>query len=144
MSSSPAENAHNDPAIINIRKLVALDIIFHGSKFILAEFAFGVFASAALGFVILYLGLAVMHVSDPRQCLIVGCYILSLGINYVPLLLYAIQIARQGSAQEEVAFELTQKARYGRKYTAQSLLVLLPLVVPVLAIAQEWRKQARR
>ena len=33
---------------INIRKLAALDIVFHGPRLILAEFAFGVVVCTAL------------------------------------------------------------------------------------------------
>ena len=144
MSQSPVDTTHNDPAIITIRKLAALDMVFHGPRLILAEFAFGVFGSAALGLVIMYLDFFVTHGHDPWQSVIVGCYLILVAINYVPLLLYAIGMARRKNAQEEVAFELAQKERYGRKYTAQSLLLMLPLVVPVLAIAQEWRKEARQ
>ncbi len=140
MASSPVENAHHDPAIITIRKLAALDIVFHGPKLILAEFAFGVFFTGALGLFLTYAGFVTGHFRVPWVALL-GCYLLLLAINYVPLLLYGITIVRRKSAQEEVAFELTQKERYGRKYTVQSFLLLLPLVVPVLAIVQEWQKQ---
>jgi hypothetical protein len=139
MSYSPVENAHNDSTIINIRKLAALDIVFHGPKFILVEMALGVFGSAALGFAIAAPGFFAGHFSLNQ--IMVSSYVLFIALNYVPLLLYAISIARQRSAQEEVAFELAHKDRYARKYTGQSFLVLLPLVVPVLAIWQEWRKQ---
>jgi hypothetical protein len=143
MASSPMENAHHDPAFINIRKLAALDIVFHGSKLILAEFAFGVFFTGALGLFLTYAGFVTGHFRVPWVALL-GCYMLILAINYVPLFLYAITIARGKSAQAEVAYELMQKERYGRKYTVQSLLLLLPLVVPALAIVQEWQKRAQK
>ena len=142
MSYSTGENAHNDSAIINIRKLAALDMVFHSPKLILAEFALGVFGSVALGFVIAYPGF-----SDGRftftQLLVIG-YMLFIALNYAPLLLYAISIVRRRSAQEEVAFELAHKEHYARKYTGQSFLLLLPLVVPVLAIYQEWQKRGNK
>jgi|ERR1051326_2996555 membrane protein implicated in regulation of membrane protease activity len=140
MATNPEAAAHHDPAIINIRKLAALDIAFHGPAFILGEFIFGVFASAAFGFGLLYLGISVEHFSVPWTVLL-GGYICCLALNYVPLLLYTISITRRKSAQEEVALELTDKAYYGRKYTMQSLLILLPLVVPAIALAQEWQKK---
>ena len=143
MSHSPVDTTHNDPAIITIRKLAALDIVFHGPKLILAEFAFGVFFTGALGLVLTYAGFVTGHFRVPWVPLL-GCYMLVLAINYVPLFLYAIKIVRRKSAQEEVAFELAQKERYARKYTAQSLLLLLPLVVPALAIAQEWQKRGNK
>ncbi|HEY7358212.1 MAG TPA: hypothetical protein VH590_17145 [Ktedonobacterales bacterium] len=133
--------ANHDGAIINIRKLVALDMVFHRPKLILAEFILGVFGSAALAVVIAAPGFFAGHVS--LEQILVSGYILCIGLNYVPLLLYAISIARRGSAQAEVAFELAHKERYACKYSDQSFLLLLPLVVPILAISQEWQKNRK-
>jgi hypothetical protein len=141
--SNPSDTVvHHDPAIITIRKLAALDIAFHGPKLILAEFAFGVVVPAALGVVSAYAGFFGAHFNLWYSLL--GCCLLCIGLNYVPLLLYAISIARRKSAQEEVAFELAHKERYARKYSVQSLLLLLPLVIPVLAIYQERQKQGHQ
>lgn len=125
-----------EEAFINIRKLVALDIVFHGPHFILAEFGLGVFFCTALGLMSLILGH--LQLSFPT---IMGCFLLWIALNYVPLLLYAISIVKQKSAQQEVAFELAHKDRYARKYTLQSFLLFVPLVVPALAIYQEWQKR---
>jgi hypothetical protein len=141
MLDTSGEHAHNDPTIINIRKLVALDIVFHGPKFILVEMSLGVFGSAALGFAIAAPGFFAGHFSLNQ--ILVSSYVLFIALNYVPLFLYTISIVRRRSAQEEVAFELAHKEHYARKYTGQSFLVLLPLVVPILAIWQEWQKQAQ-
>ena len=141
MSNQSDAAAQHESAIINIRKLAALDMVFHRPKLILAEFAFGVFVGAALAFGIAAPGFFAGH-WNPLQILVSG-YLLCIALNYVPLLLYAISIARRGSAREEVASELAQKERYARKYTAQSFLLLLPLVVPILALYQEWQQRAR-
>ena len=61
----------------------------------------------------------------------------------MPLLLYAIKMMRRKSAELEVAFELEHKDVYARKYTFQSALILLPLVVPILAIVQEIQQRSR-
>jgi hypothetical protein len=119
--------------VIDIRKLAALDIAFHVPKFILAEFSLGVFLFAAWGVFTLIEGIFRRH--STWEVIWAG-YLLALGINYVPLLRYAIDIARQGSAKEEAADEMARKA----KYALQSLFLLIPLVVPALAIAQEWHK----
>ena len=67
-----------------------------------------------------------------------AAYLISLAINYVPLMLYAFAIARAGSAPAEIGDEIgDDRRRAMRKYRRGSLLLLLPLVVPVLAIAQE-------
>lgn len=142
MSNQSDAVVHNDPAIINIRKLAALDIAFHGPKLILGEFAFGVILPASLGVLSVRAGFSGAHVNLWYSLL--GCCLLCIALNYLPLLLYAISIARRGSAQEEVAFELAQKERYARKYSVQSLLLVLPLVVPILAIYQERQKQGQQ
>jgi hypothetical protein len=137
--TNQSDAANHDSAIINIRKLAALDMVFHRPKLILAEFAFGVLGPAALGMFVASPGFFAGH-RNPLQVL-VSSYLLCIALNYVPLLLYAISIARRGSAREEVAFELAHKERYARKYSLQSFLLVLPLVVPILAIYQEWQKK---
>lgn len=131
----------NNYTVINIRKLAALDIAFHGPKFILIEFALGVLGCAALGVFSLFFGL--FH--GPNHSLfaiIMGCFLMWIALNYVPLLIYAISIARHKSAQQEVAYELEHKNKYAGKYTLQSLLLLVPLAVPVLAAYQELQKRS--
>lgn len=124
--------------IVNVRKLAALDIAFHGARFILAEFAAGVILCGGFGAFSLF---AFSHNPDhPFFVLILGLALLWVALNYVPLWLYAIDITRSNSARQEVAFELEHKERYALKYTLQSLWLLCPLVVPVLAISQEVKK----
>jgi hypothetical protein len=132
---------YTDQAISNIRKLAALDMVFHRPGLILVEFALGVFGSLALAFVIAAPGFFAGHLS--LEQVLVSSYILGIALNYVPLFIYAISIMRRGSAQDEVAFELAHKEHYARKYTGQSLLLLLPLVVLILALFQERQKQTK-
>ena len=133
----------NTSTVIDIRKLAALDIAFHGPKFILAEFALGVFGCAALGFFSLYFGL--FH--GPNHSLfavIIGCILLWIAFNYVPLLIYAISIVRHKSAHQEIAYELEHRDQYAGKYMLQSTLLLMPLAVPALAVYQEMQKRSQR
>jgi hypothetical protein len=128
-------------AVINIRKLAALDIAFHGPKFILIEFALGVIGCAALGLFSIYFGL--FH--SPSYSLfavIMGCFLLWIALNYVPLLIYAISIVRHKSAQQEVAYELEYRDKYAGKYMRQSTLLLIPLAIPALAVYQELQKRS--
>lgn len=120
--------------MINIRKLAALDIVFHGSKIILAEFAAGVFLPLALGLLSLFRGRA-------RWQIVLGVYLVLLAINYVPLLIYGLMIVFRGDAHAEVADELAHKDRIASTYMAQSLFLVVPLVVPVLALAQSLRSR---
>ena len=119
--------------MIDIRKLAAIDITFLGPRVILAEFTLGVLGSFALGLFILLRSHTIWQMS-------LGWYITSLGINYVPLLAYAIVIVRHGSARTELGDELGHPERANFKYTFQSLALLVPLLVPAIAVSQEWRK----
>ena len=126
---------------INIRKLAALDMVFHGPRLILAEFALGVVGCAAGG--VFSLSLFFRTTSHPLFAAILGFALSWIALNYVPLLFYAISIMRRKSAELEVAFELEHKGFYARKYTFQSALLFLPLVVPILAIVQEIQNRSR-
>jgi hypothetical protein len=65
--------------MIDPRKLVAIDIVFLGSKFIIAEFAGGVLLCLVLGTFVLFR-------EDSFRQLALGLYLISLGINYVLML----------------------------------------------------------
>ena len=134
---SRQEKQHKEDAIINIRKLVALDIVFHGATIILAEFAFAVVFCGGFGIFSLFLFFRTP--SHPAIEIIIGLILSWLTLNYAPLLVYAINM-RHKDVQQEVAFELEHKATYARKYTLQSVLLLLPLAVPLLIIIQERQK----
>ena len=128
---------------INVRKLAALDIALHGARLILAEFGFAIAIGAALG---IWLIAAAFSLSQGAELfrLVVGAYFLCVAVNYVPLLLYGIVIARHKSSRLEAAAELAEKdGQSARRYGAQSLLLVLPLVIPIFALAQELRRRAR-
>lgn len=120
--------------MLNVRKLAAIDLRFLGAKIILAEFGVGVVGSAAVGAATLRAGIERFH--SPAM-VIFGVYLLLLGVNYVPLLLHAISMVRDGSAHREIAGELGDQRAAMRKYRRQSLFLLLPLIVPIAAIVQE-------
>lgn len=119
--------------MINPRKLAAIDIVFLGHKLIIAEFAAGVLLSTALGIFIL------VRAHSLRQ-LALGVYFILLGINYVPMLVYAILITRGQGARADLGEELDDARRAMAKYRRQSLFLLIPLLVPILALVQERRK----
>ena len=119
--------------MVDFRKLAAVDVAFLGSRLILAEFSIGVFGSLALGVITLLRSHSVGGIA-------LGFYLLCIGINYMPLLLYAIRLVRLDSASYEIAEEITDKRRMFRKYRRQSLLLLVPLAVPILALAREFHR----
>ena len=95
--------------VLNPRKLAAIDIVFLGSKLIIAEFAGGVLLCVALGTFVLLRGHSFWQFA-------LGLYFISLGINYVPLLAYAISITRRQSARAEMGDELGDKGWAMAKY----------------------------
>lgn len=109
--------------LFNVRRLVALDMDLHGSKFILAEFGLGVPVPMILG-----LSLA------PRGFLLFGAYIFTLGVNYAPFLIYALKLRRNHG--EVVDIRDPETGRLNRKYSAQQFLIFIPFFTVVLAIIQ--------
>jgi hypothetical protein len=137
--------AHDAPGsssgrIINVRKLVALDIALHGARFIVGEFAIGIALCAALGVWLAVSALPLGHAASAFK-LVLGAYFLCLALNYVPMLLYAIALARSKSARQEVAAEMPAKGKYPLKYAVQQLLLVVPLAIPLLALGQEMRRR---
>jgi hypothetical protein len=113
----------------DMRRLAAIDIAFLGYKFIFAEYAFGVLFSIALGLFVLLRSHSFWEVA-------LGAYLLCLGINYAPMLAYTVSIANKENALAELGDELIEKRAAMAKYRRMSLLLLVPLAVPFLAITQ--------
>jgi hypothetical protein len=120
----------------NIRKLAAIDIALLGFKLAFAEYACGVLLSLALGV------FALFRSHSPWQ-LALAVYLICLGINYVPMLAHTVSIASRQNAQAELAEELTEKRKAMSKYRRVSLLLLVPLLVPILMVTGE-RPRRRR
>lgn len=112
---------------VNFRKLAAIDVAFLGPNLIATEFAFGLLLSVALGVFALLRARSLWGTA-------VGTYLVCLGINYGPMLAYALAIGNRENAQLELGDELKEKRAAMSKYRRQSLLLLVPLVVPIFAI----------
>lgn len=115
---------------LNVRKLVALDMTFLGTRVIVAEYAVGVGLCAAVAFFSLC-----------RGVLVLGVPLLWIALNYVPLFLHSVDLARRGTARQEVAAELADPAQ-ARSYSWRQLWILVPLAVVVLALAQRGKPAA--
>lgn len=120
---------------MNVRKLAALEVLFLGPALVLTEYACGVFLSAALGVFVLVRG----HSSWQT---LLGIYLVCLGISYVPLLIHAISLRREQDARQEIAGELSDTRNAFSSYRTQTLLLLVPLFVPILALVQTQRGSA--
>jgi hypothetical protein len=131
----------NRQGLISVRKLAALDIVFHGSRLILLEFA-GIFIlCVGLGLLFLYRAIE----PGPGQFLLIavlGFALFGIGLNYLPLLFYSIQIVRHKSAQLDVVEELAHPEKYQKAYGWQSIiLILIPFALLILAGFQKGRRE---
>jgi len=109
------------------RKLAAIDIVFLGFKLVVVEYAFGVLGSIALGVFVLLR-------SHSKAQFAIGLYLICLGINYLPMFVYAASIASKQNARAELGDELFEERRAMSRYRRMSLLLLVPLILPVCAI----------
>jgi hypothetical protein len=99
-------------------------------KLIFAEYALGVLFSLALGVFVLLRSHSVWGVA-------LGIYLICLGVNYVPMFAYVVSIGDKPNAQTELGDELLEKREAMAKYRRLSLLLLVPLLVPVLVVTRE-------
>jgi uncharacterized membrane-anchored protein len=112
--------------VINVRRLVALDITLHGPRFIILEFGIGTPAILVVGAALTSAGVTAL-----------GLYLFLTGLNYIPLLYYALVIVRRGTAGAEVSEYMAQNRHLVRKYSVQQLLLFVPMLVTGLAVWQE-------
>lgn len=127
---------HRD-RLITVRKLAALDMVFHGSRNILLEFAIGLVITGLLGAWLIYRELAPGSVQSIGN-VILGAALLGIGLNYLPLLLYAIQISRQKRPEQVVAAEIAHPEVYRQMYAVQSVFfILIPFALLSLAVIQK-------
>ena len=110
--------------MLDVRKLVALDMQFLGTRVIVAEYAAGVVLPALLGLL-----------SLRQDNLLFGLPLLWIALNYVPLFLHSVDLARRGTAREETAAEMADP-RKARSYSWRQLWILVPLAVVIFAISQ--------
>lgn len=120
--------------MIQIRKLVAVDMAWLGQRVILAEYALGILLPLVLGVLSLRAGWR----GGLGWETILGIWLVGIAANYVPMFIYAVVIARAGTVQAEGRPELANAKRYG----VQQVMLLVPLLVCIVAIVQE-RKPKR-
>jgi hypothetical protein len=122
-SSGPSTTTPSEGRLISVRKLVVLDMTLHGRRLILLEFGISAPGMIAAGLFIILRGYWPL-----------GTYLLLLGVNYVPLLMYALALSRRPG---EVAKQHGPgQVRIVRKYGAQQTILLVPFAIPIMAILQ--------
>lgn len=123
--------------MINIRKLAAVDMALNGTRFILWEFALGVVLPLILGLLSIRAGL--MQSSPVNWESAMGFWLVGIALNYIPLFLYAILIAKAGTVKQEGEPEI----KYAKRYGVQQVVILIPLLVVILALVQEARSRQK-
>jgi hypothetical protein len=118
--------------VINPRKLAAIHIATLGPTF-----AFGNFAGTAI--LCLCLGAFILWRSTSYLQLILGLYSVSLGINYILMFVCALEIKNRESANTEIANESNRKRDAMAEYRRLSIYLLLPLVMPILALQRRYK-----
>ncbi len=121
--------------MINIRKLAAVDMAWLGTRVITGEYALGVVLPFILGLLSLRSGLHYPLQSAWETVL--GIWLITIAVNYISLLIYAVLIARAGTVKEEGGPEIAN----AKRYSVQQLMILVPLLVVVVAIVQEIRRR---
>jgi len=119
--------------MLDLRKLAAIDIAFLGYKLILAEYAFAVVFSPALGLFVLLRGHSGWQVA-------LGIYFVCLGINYVPMLVWTIAFRNQQNARAELVDGLADPRKSFARFRRQSLALLVPLLPAALWVVRIMRK----
>src|SRR5512143_2295863 len=124
--------------MINVRRLAGVDMALHGQRIIIAEFALGVLLTAVLGFFTMLSVLAGGLVVNWQS--VSAFWLFGTAANYVPLLIYAVLIARGGTVQTEGKAEMAEIKRY----SVQQFVILIPFVMVILALLQERRRKSER
>jgi len=97
-----------------------------------AQAFYATFLNRVFGIVLpLILGLSSIRVglSGVIREIALGFRLVSIAANYIPLFIYAVLIARDGTVQEEAQPEIAHSKRYG----IQEGNVLVPFLVVVIA-----------
>lgn len=118
--------------LIEVRKLVAVDMAWLGAKAVMIEYSLGMLLPLALGLLSLGAGYS-RSFSLSNWQVVFGLWLVAIAANYVALFIYAVAIARAGTVEKEGRPELVKARRYG----VQQAIILVPLLVVALALAQE-------
>ena len=81
--------------MVNVRRLAAVDLSGLGPKIIIPEFAIAVLGAPALGV------LTVLR-SGSLGTTTFGVALIGLGVNYVPLLIHAIDLVHQSAVEAAI------------------------------------------
>ncbi len=121
-----------------MRRLAAVDLYgaagtVRRRRIIRAEFVAGVACCVAFGLGALLLSTSVGFV-------VLGAWLVGVGLNYVPLAAHAVSLYEPAKLEAELAAVDVRAEQ--RHYTRVQVAVFVPLLIVVLAARQEWRRRA--
>lgn len=122
--------------MLNVRRLAALDLYgTTGSarrrRIVRAEFIVGAAGCTLLGVVTL--------MSASGWGIVLGAWLVTTGLNYLPLAVSAQSLSRPGALEAELAG--ADLPRELRQSGTRQLWILVPLAVVTAAVAQAWSRQ---
>src|SRR5512142_2765790 len=106
--------------MIEIRKLVAVDMAAWGTRLIVGEYAVGILLPLVLA--------AFLPRAGGGWQTVMTIWLIGIAANYVPMFLYAVQIARAGTVKAEGQPELP----HIKRYSVQQVMLLVPLMVVIV------------
>ncbi len=113
--------------MINIKKLVALDMTLNGKWLILTEFVVGTFGILALAYLL-------------PVVIIWKLWLVGVSVNYLPLALYASRFVFRNNYTEIVA-DVRESETISR-YNKQQWLTLIPFFIALVSIIQLFHKNS--
>lgn len=123
--------------VIDPRKLAAIHIATLGPTFAISNFAGTALLSLSIGALILWR-------ADSFQLFTFGFYFISLCINYMVMLRYALELNTREMARAEIGDELNKRHGAMAEYRRQSIYLLIPVVVPIAVLQRRYRSGPRR
>jgi hypothetical protein len=123
-------------AATNVRRLAAVDMYgtagtIRRRRIILVEFIVGALACPALGASLLGVGAG--------SQLWLDVWLIGIGINYLPLAIHGLTLARPGALERELAGVDIGKEL--RRYGFAQVWILVPFLVAIVALFQIRRRQ---
>lgn len=125
---------------MNVRRLAAIDMwgvqgTRRRRRIILAEFLFGAVAGVAFG-------AWVLNVQRGLGGLLFGLWLVGIGLNYVPLTLYAVRLSRSGALEAEL--DGVDAYRELWRYSVWQFWCVVPMSLIVFTVRDEVTKRPER
>ena len=124
--------ANAGESLIDVRRLAAIDMYGRRGSKRRRQLVITEFVLAAID--VPLLGVATLLAASSAPWALLGAYLIGVGLNYVPLVLHAISLSRDGRLDAEL-FDVDLEAEL-RRYTAKQLFTGIPMMLLILGAMQ--------